>query len=147
MYAKLGRVITVILLPLIAIFFFVSRSRRSRIIVKNEKDEVLLVRSWLGSQEWNLPGGGIKFWENPRESAMRELEEETGITDVGLELLGEKQVRGMTGKYRAMVFQATAITKSEVATKKFNRAEIIDIRWFPADKLPKHAAKVARPYL
>jgi 8-oxo-dGTP pyrophosphatase MutT (NUDIX family) len=30
---------------------------------------------------WTLPGGGIEFGEDPRDGAIRELEEETGLRD------------------------------------------------------------------
>ena len=42
-------------------------------------DEVLLAR-WIGPRgpEWTLPGGGLDHGEDPRDGAVREVEEETG---------------------------------------------------------------------
>ena len=37
---------------------------------------------------WTLPGGGIEFGEDPRDGALRELEEETGLRGEILELAG-----------------------------------------------------------
>jgi ADP-ribose pyrophosphatase YjhB (NUDIX family) len=34
---------------------------------------------WSGVGEWTLPGGGLDFGEAPRDGALRELEEETGL--------------------------------------------------------------------
>ena len=34
---------------------------------------------WSGVGEWTLPGGGLDFGESPRDGAIRELEEETGL--------------------------------------------------------------------
>jgi 8-oxo-dGTP diphosphatase len=49
-----------------------------------EDDRILLVRIahgyWSGAGKWTLPGGGLDFGEPPREGALRELTEETGLT-------------------------------------------------------------------
>jgi ADP-ribose pyrophosphatase YjhB (NUDIX family) len=37
---------------------------------------------------WTLPGGGVEFGEDPGAAALRELEEETGLTGRIVELLG-----------------------------------------------------------
>ena len=35
---------------------------------------------YSGVGEWTLPGGGLDFGEDPRDGALRELTEETGLT-------------------------------------------------------------------
>ena len=40
--------------------------------------EVLLVR-FTGGRRWTLPGGGLDHGEHPRDAAVREVEEETGL--------------------------------------------------------------------
>ena len=44
---------------------------------------ILLVRIapgyWSGVGQWTLPGGGLDFGESPRDGALRELTEETGL--------------------------------------------------------------------
>lgn len=49
-------------------------------VVLNTKGQVLLIHQRDGS--WSLPKGKIKTGEDPRDAAVREIAEESGITDV-----------------------------------------------------------------
>jgi ADP-ribose pyrophosphatase YjhB (NUDIX family) len=58
-----------------------------------EDEAILLSRIAPGATAssdgmWTLPGGGIEFGEDPRDGALRELEEETGLRGEILELAG-----------------------------------------------------------
>ncbi|HUF06654.1 MAG TPA: NUDIX hydrolase [Candidatus Binatia bacterium] len=58
-----------------------------------DDDAILLSRIAQGATAssdgmWTLPGGGIEFGEDPREAALRELTEETGLTGEIVELAG-----------------------------------------------------------
>ncbi|XEC94398.1 NUDIX hydrolase [Paenibacillus tarimensis] len=48
--------------------------------VRNEKGEVLVVRTHGRSDTWELPGGQVEEGEPPHLAVCRELHEETGIT-------------------------------------------------------------------
>lgn len=55
-------------------------------LVFNEKNEILLnLRSDTGT--WGIPGGSMELHEDIRETAVRELKEEAGITAESLELV------------------------------------------------------------
>jgi ADP-ribose pyrophosphatase YjhB (NUDIX family) len=45
-----------------------------------ERDGNVLLARWIGSEppRWTLPGGGLDHGEDPRDAAVREVEEETG---------------------------------------------------------------------
>lgn len=51
------------------------------VIIKNEKDELLLGlrKSVLGKDTWGLPGGKLDFAEDLKDCAKRELKEETNL--------------------------------------------------------------------
>ena len=51
---------------------------RTRVLVRCE-GKVLVVRGWLGTGRWMLPGGGLHKNEAPLEGALREVREETGL--------------------------------------------------------------------
>ncbi len=54
----------------------------SLVIVMHAGKVLMIFNRWR--QEWELPGGMIEPLETPREAALRELNEETGITAAGL---------------------------------------------------------------
>ena len=53
-------------------------------LCRNPSGDLLLVRiaGGIDKGRWTLPGGGIEWGEHPEATVRRELEEETGITDI-----------------------------------------------------------------
>jgi len=49
-----------------------------KIIIRSDKGNILLVKPDY-KDTWQLPGGGVEEYEDPKVAAVRELEEETGI--------------------------------------------------------------------
>lgn len=52
----------------------------SAVVLENDKGEILLVKrkNEPAKGKWALPGGGVNFGEQYKETAKRELKEETG---------------------------------------------------------------------
>jgi 8-oxo-dGTP diphosphatase len=64
-------------------------------------DAILLTRIAKGATAtsdgmWTLPGGGVEFGEDPRDAALRELTEETGLID---EIVDLATVHSWTGRF------------------------------------------------
>lgn len=102
-------------------------------LVFNSKGEILLVRVGYMHKKWVIPGGGINRTESPKDAAVRELQEETGVAVQEIEfiftLYHNKQYKQDTVSY----FKAFSDTVDFVIDDE----EIIDIGWFPCDQLPK----------
>ncbi|MGG0664431.1 NUDIX hydrolase [Viridibacillus arvi] len=80
-------------------------------LVKNEKDEVLLLRTHWRSDTWEMPGGNVEVGEPLDQAVYREFLEETGI---------EIRPIGITGVY----FNATKHVLSVVFKAEYVSGEI-----------------------
>lgn len=87
-------------------------------IVKNQKEEILFIRR-LG--KWDLPKGKIEKGESIEETAVRELEEETGISDLVL------------GAYINNTFH--------IYTERNGESVLKVTHWFAMDKVGNDVAK------
>lgn len=73
------------------IYGYVKRSDGAGVAILNEKSEILLVKQYrypVKKMEWNIPGGATDG-SDPREAAIREVLEETGIALESVEELYE----------------------------------------------------------
>jgi len=116
----------------------------SSCVVINEKEEVLLILR-EDFRIWALPGGGVEPDETPEQAAVRETLEETGYLVEILQYIGEywrPQMSHGKGDLRH-VFLAQAIG----GTPAQHDDESIDVRWFPANALPKRMFRFSREHI
>lgn len=104
-----------------------------RVIVENEKQEILLVKHTYVSG-WYLPGGGVETHETLAQTAHKELREETGIrlTEEPA-LLGVYKNRHASKRDHLALFKAGGWERLE--TFEPNK-EIAEIGFFALDALP-----------
>jgi 8-oxo-dGTP diphosphatase len=113
-----------------AVFTFV-RNRARLLLVKRRKEPF--------KGKWAIPGGFIELDEELEDAVVRELREETGLTNVPLEQMHTfgKVGRDPRGRQITVVFMG-------IAPKGQNRAragdDAAEARWFNVDKLPKNMA-------
>lgn len=71
-------------------FFYTNPVPAACCFLTNEDGQLLLVQRSIEPRKgmWSLPGGFVEIGETTDEAALRELEEETGLTGRGTRLLG-----------------------------------------------------------
>lgn len=123
----IGRFLYYLLFPFIALIL--RNQPRTRVIVHNNS-RVLLVKHWLGSGNWDVPGGGVHKNELYKNGAVRELKEELGLNlkPDGLSAIGRYDMRfGITSihlEYFIIEFDQKDIVL------KLQPIEISEARWF-----------------
>lgn len=139
-YTFVGRTANRLLKPLFV--KLTGGSTRVRALVVTDTQEVLLVRSWLGYQQWGLPGGGIKSTEPVTTAASREVFEETGVIVPPSKFV---QLGSFTNNDSTAPFTVTCL--SAVSEKRpthvvwYRRHEILDATWWPLAALPPDRSK------
>lgn len=97
--------------------------------------EILLIRKkrGLGAGKINAPGGRLEPGESAREAAIRETQEELGVTPVGVEERGELSFQFVDGfSLHCTVFVASSCIGDPIETD-----EAIP-HWTPLDQIPFH---------
>lgn len=145
-YESIGRHLYAAYKPFLSVFSK-KMNERVRVIVVNDDNELLLVRSWFGRQRWSLPGGGVGRGEETVVAAVREVKEETGITiripdlqDLGVMPYPDPEVH-----YELHGFWARA--NGTPKTMGIHRFEILNAAWYPVNDLPKNRSPIIEEFL
>ena len=102
---------------------------------------VLLIRRSMDPFQgwWDIPGGFLEIDELPSEAAMREVEEETGLTVTLTDLLGF-----YLGRYASGDFARPTLNIGFIGTVAGGEEqpgnETTELAWFGADELPDRLA-------
>lgn len=141
-YSLAGRLAYRLAKPFLQAYFGKSKAR-VRAVILNEHQEILLVRSWFGHQNWSLPGGGISRRESLKAAAAREVFEETGVVvpEVGFKLLGRFANTDSYPSFTIACLMAHTEAQS-VKMRPVRRLEILDAAWFKLDNLPAARSQV-----
>ena len=95
---------------------------------------LLLVRTAY-RERWGVPGGLLKRGEDPAAAARREVLEEVGLA---IELIGEPTLVVDPEPQRIdIVYRARPLAHADLGDMRPGSPEIVEARWFPADKLPE----------
>lgn len=102
--------------------------------VKDRKDKILIARRNLkpGINKWALPGGFVESGECPKNTCLRELEEETGL---------KGKVKRLIGVYiqKSRYYGSFLVIGYEVSVSKYKlslNSELRDATFFSKRDLP-----------
>ena len=88
---------------------------------------------------WALPGGFVDKDEDLPDAAKRELEEETGITDVELKQIGAFGTPGRDPRGHTITVAFAAILNTATNATPSAGDDAAEAKWFPVKKLPELA--------
>ena len=104
-----------------------DKGRRVAYCAVKWKNKFLLIKRAEGYIIWEFPGGKIEIDETPKQAALRELKEETGIVAEDAKFLGRSKVVYSNGDVRHN-WLFLVETKKE-PTIKLNPREHTEYKW------------------
>ena len=115
------------------------------LVVVNASQDILLVKRSVEPKkgQWCLPGGFIELGEPPDQGALRELNEETGLTADGAQLLGVRTTP--SSQYHSVLMVGYIVVSFTGRIKAGDDAE--QVAWFPCSQLPPIAFESHQHFL
>lgn len=146
LYAWCVRIVYLITRPLSGLFL--HNSHRVRVLITSG-EEVLLQRSSFGHQLWSLPGGGIKRSEGIEHAAVREVQEEVGLTlkpGQIVQLPEYSQPAPLQWPAPRLQFCSVKLTKKP-QVRIARPLEVLEVGWFPLNDLPENLSETVETAL
>jgi 8-oxo-dGTP pyrophosphatase MutT (NUDIX family) len=120
-----------------------------KVILKSDKGNILLVKPDY-KDTWQMPGGGVEEYEDPKVAAIRETEEETGIKIATSDLRLVDSIFKSKEDYLFLLFECTKL-HAEDADYSVEDEEIEEYRFINpsevADLLPGYYAEAWEGYI
>ncbi|HEY0627282.1 MAG TPA: NUDIX domain-containing protein [Allosphingosinicella sp.] len=112
------------------------RTRGVKVMLFNERGEILLIRNSYGASHlFLLPGGGVHRWEAPEAAAVREVQEEVGLEVLGMVPIAEHFNTAEGLRDTIYLFEAKASGEPRPDGR-----EVKEACFFPIDALPTDAS-------
>lgn len=107
-----------------------------RALLLDQHDRIALVRHTYTDQ-WYLPGGGVKKGESIEAALFRELEEEVAVKDPVIErILGVYHSRREGKDDHIIIYAARTQSAFDTSLRRADLVEIEQAEWFSLDSIP-----------
>lgn len=113
-------------------FVFRPSGHGVKVLIEYE-GKVLLARHNYGHRIWTFPGGGVEKNELPISAAVREMQEEVGISLSEVAWFGLYETDYEYKKVIVDCYYATVLSSAY----KIDNFELAEAQWFPLNDLPK----------
>lgn len=120
--------------PVWRIYLHEGQKSRTRVLITCG-DKALLVKNWMASGRWSLPGGGLHSGEDPKVGAAREINEELGlhINPEELRVLLPRAVAREDGL--KFTFVCLMLELPQTSKVKSRWPEIADAKWTQREQI------------
>lgn len=121
-------------------FYYYNPLPAACCFLTNDDGELLMVQRSVEPQKglWTLPGGFVESGETTEEGALRELQEETGLTGSGISLVGVSSLAGNFSGGIIVIGYAIESWEGEMEAK----TDAMDLGFFAPEKRPEVAFEV-----
>jgi 8-oxo-dGTP pyrophosphatase MutT (NUDIX family) len=109
--------------------FTLPQAEGAKLLIEH-KNKFLMIRETYGQEHWTFPGGRMKKYETPEDTARRKAIEEVGITLKSPQYLGSYFHTRQYKKDAICVYLAHAKSPDH----KINTSNIAEARWFTLDE-------------
>jgi len=109
------------------------------IIITNKEGKILMTKNSRGMVKgiWKIPGGFVRYGENPTNTMPRELKEELGVEIENTKIVGIYKKLAKYPYHDMTCIMYHGKLKSDGF--KINKDEISEIKWMPIDEAIKKA--------
>lgn len=115
------------------------------------KEGKVLLQKRSDNAKWAIHGGGMEPGEKYSEALKRELKEELNIIPINPVLMGIYSGEQLFNKYpsgdEVFILNHVFICEEYEGDIKFNDGEVLEVKWFDIDDLPKDVFEVDKPIL
>lgn len=103
------------------------------LILRNKKEQILLLKTNYLENKWSFPGGGAEQYESPEETIKREVYEEIGLRDIkigNLLLVHTTNQKKISEDNLILYFDGGFLTDNQIQNITIQKNEILEFNFF-----------------